>query len=254
MIRRIRVISVLLTKHLRQTLWMGKANQGLKMSKYAFLRSNAALIIIGLLLGLVSGFKIANSQYRSQQGESLKRDIAQATNRMGPQGEISAIIEKAKANPNDAEAQLEAASQFLQINRVQEALPFLEQARKVDPNDRRVIAFLGVTSYMTGQYDQAIESLKRSRDQGVNSPFVTRFLIDSYIQTRKNLDEAQRLLKELETQGIDPAELTQIRADLDAARKGGTVNQGAPSSEKNGEAQKPRTMLSHGAEESKSVK
>jgi tetratricopeptide (TPR) repeat protein len=255
MICRIRVISVLLTQHLLRNLWMGKANQGLKMSKYAFLRSNAALIIIGLLLGLVSGFKIANSQYRSQQGESLKRDIAQATNRVSnPQAEISAIIEKAKANPNDAEAQLEAASQFLQINRVQEALPFLEQARKVDPNDRRVIAFLGVTSYMMGQYDQAIESLKRSRDQGVNSPFVTRFLIDSYIQTRKNLDEARRLLQELETQGVDPAELAQIRADLEAARTGGTVNQGAPSSEKNGEAQKPRTMLSHGAEESNRVK
>src|SRR5262245_17701626 len=220
MIRRIRVISVLLTKHLRQTLWMGKANQGLKMSKYAFLRSSAALIIVGLLLGLVSGFKIANSQYRSQQGESLKRDIAQATKRFGPQAEISAIIEKAKANPNDAEAQLEAASQFLQINRVQEALPFLEQARKVDPNDRRVIAFIGVTSFMMGQYDQAIEFLKRSREQGVNSPFVTRFLIESYIKTRKNLDEARRLLKELETQGMDPAELAQVSADLEAARTG----------------------------------
>ena len=225
------------------------------MSKYAFLRSNATLIIIGLLLGLVSGFKIANSQYRSQQGESLKRDIAQATNRMsGPQAEVSASLERAKANPNDIEAQLEAASQFLQINRVQEALPFLEQARKVDPNDRRVVAFFGVAYYMMGQYDQAIESLKRSRDQGVNSPFVIRFLIDSYIQTRKNLDEAQRLFKELETQGVDPAELAQIRADLDAARTGGAVNQGPPSSEKNGEAQKPRTMLSHGPEESKRVK
>ena len=225
------------------------------MSKYAFLRSNAALIIIGLLLGLVSGFKIANSQYRSQQGESLKRDIAQATDkRSGPQAEISAIIEKAKANPNDAQAQLEAASQFLQINRVQEALPFLEQARKVDPNDRGVITFSGVAYYMMGQYDQAIESLKRSREQGVTNPFVNRFLIDSYIQTRKDLDEAQRLLKELETQGEDPAELAKIRADLDAARTGGTVNHGAPSSDKNGEVQKPRTMLSHGPEESRGVK
>jgi tetratricopeptide (TPR) repeat protein len=232
---------------------MGKANQGLKMSKYAFLRSNVTLIIIGLLLGLVSGFKIANSQYRSEQSASLKRDIARATNGMlsNPQAEISAIIEKAKANPNDVEAQLDAAAQFLQINRVQEALPFLEQAKKVDPNDRRVIAFYGATYYMMGQYDQAIESLKRSREQGVNSPFVTRFLIDSYIRTRKNLDEAQRLLKELETQGVNPAELAQIRADLDAARTGGTVNQGAPSSDKNGEAQQPRTTLSHGAEEPK---
>ena len=252
MIRRIRIICVLLIQHLRQNLWMGKANQGLKMSKYAFLRSNAALIIIGLLLGLVSGFKIANSQYRSEQGASLKRDIARAIDgRSNPQAEVSAIIERAKANPNDIEAQLEAASKFLETSSVQGALPFLEQARKVDPNDRRVVAFFGVAYYMMEQYDQAIESLKRSREQGVNAPFVTRFLIDSYIQTRKNLDEAQRLFKELETQGVDPAELAQIRADLEAARTGGAVNQRPPSSEKNGEAQKPRTTLSHGPEEPK---
>jgi len=227
------------------------------MSKYAFLRSNISLVIVGILLGLVSGFKIANSQYRGQQGESLKRDIARATSGMssgGPQAEISAIIERAKANPNDVEAQLEAAAQFLQINRAREAMPFLEQATKIAANDRRVIASLGVAHYMMGEYDKAIVSLKRSREQGVNSPFVTRFLIDSYIQTRKNLDEARQLLNELETQQIDPAELAQIRADLDAARTGGPVNQGAAPGEKNGEAQTPKTTLSHGPEQPKVTK
>jgi tetratricopeptide (TPR) repeat protein len=231
---------------------MGKANQGLKMGKYAFLRSNASLIIVGLLLGTVSGFKVANIQYRGEQGALKQRDIDQATKGMsGAQAEISAIIEKAKANPNDADAQLDAAAQFLQINRAQEALPFLELAGKADPNDRRVSAGLGVAYYMLGQFDQAIESLKRSREQGANSPFVTRFLIDSYIQTRKNLDEAKRLLKELETQEVDPAELAQIRANLDAAQQGGAVNQGAPPSEKKGEDQKPKTTLSHGPEQPK---
>lgn len=222
------------------------------MGKYAFLRSNAALIIIGLLVGLASGFKVANIQHRGEQGALKQRDIDRATSGMsGAQAEINAIIEKAKANPNDADAQLDAAAQFLQINRAQEALPFLELAKKADPNDRRVSAGLGVAYYMMGQFDQAIESLKRSREQGANSPFVTRFLIDSYIQTKKNLDEAQQLLKELETQEVDPAELAQIRTNLDAARAGGTVNQGAPPSEKNGEAQKPKTTLSHGPEQPK---
>lgn len=225
------------------------------MGKYAFLRSNASLIIIGLLLGLIGGFKIANSQYRSEQGETLKRDIARATGGMsGQQAEVTAIIEKAKANPSDADAQLDAAAQFLQVNRAQEALSFLEQARKADPNDRRVSAGLGVAYYMMGQFDQAIDFLKRSREQGANSPFVTKFLIDSYIQTRKNLDEAQRLLRELETQEGDPAELAQIRANLEAARTGGLNQSAATPNEKQGETQKPKTVLSHSAEEPKSVK
>lgn len=222
------------------------------MSKYAFLRSNASLIIIGLLLGLVGGFKIANTQYRSEQGAALKRDIQRATSEMsGPQAEVSAIIDKAKANPNDVEAQIEAAAQFIQIERPQDALPYLEQARKASPNDPRVNAGLGVAYFMMGQFDKAIDALKRSREQGADSPVVSTFLIGSYIQTRKNLDEAERLLKELEAQKIDPARLAQIRADLNAARTGGTVNQGASPSEKNGEAQKPKTTLSHGPEEPK---
>jgi len=255
MIRSIRVINVLLKQHLRQNLWTGKANQGLKMSKYAFLRSNAALIIIGLLLGLVSGFKIANSQYRREQGASLKRDIDQATIRMSnPQAEISAIIEKAKANPNDARAQIEAASQFIQIERPQEAIPFLEQARKTKPDDSHVSAGFGVVHFMMGEYDQAMDWLKRSHDQGADDPTVTALLIGSYIRTGKHLDEADRLIKELESRGVEADSLAQIRQELNAARTGKIVNQGASPGEKNGEAQKPRTMLSHGAEESNRVK
>lgn len=224
------------------------------MSKYAFLRSNASLVIIGLLLGLAGGFKIANTQYRSEQGAALKRDIQRAAANggvSGPQAEVSAIIDKAKANPNDVEAQIEAAAQFIQIERPQEAMPFLEQARQANPNDPRVNAGFGVAYFMMGQFDQAIESLKRSRELGADNPVVSTFLIGSYIQTRKNLDEAERLLKQLETQNIDPKRLAEIRADLDAARKGSAVNQGASPSEKNGEAQKPKTTLSHGPEEPK---
>src|SRR5689334_17261880 len=117
------------------------------MGKYSFLRSNVSLVLIGLLLGLVVGFKAANSQYRRQQSESLNRAVARAASGMNAndvQANVSAIMEKAKANPNDAEAQVDAAIQFIQIERPQEALPFLEQARKIRPNDSRVSAGFGI--------------------------------------------------------------------------------------------------------------
>jgi len=221
------------------------------MSKYAFLRSNASLVIVGLLLGLIGGFKIANSQYRSQQSAALNRDIAQATSGMSGgmpgSGGSNAIIEKAKANPNDAEAQLDAAIQYIQIERPQDALPFLEQARKSNSNDPRISAGFGITYFMLGQYDQAIESLKRARDQGANDLNITSLLLGSYIQTGKNLNEADRLLKELEGKGIDPAKLARIRADLNAARSGGNGSPNANS----GAASGPKTMLGHGPEEPK---
>jgi tetratricopeptide (TPR) repeat protein len=229
---------------------MGKANQRLKMSKYAFLRSNASLIIIGLLLGLIGGFKIANSQYRSEQGKALKRDIAQATSRMpGSQAEINAInaiIENARANPDDAEAQIKAASQFIQIERPQEAMQFLEQARRTRPDDQHVSAGFGVVHFMMGQYDQAMEWLKRSRDQGADDPTVTALLIGSYVRTGKNLDEADRLVKELEARGVEADSLARIREELNAARSGKTGNTAA--------TPQPRTALSHGPDENKTVK
>lgn len=225
------------------------------MSKYAFFRSNTSLIIIGLILGLAGGFKIANSQYRGEQSEALKRDVDRATSGMSnSQAEINASIEKARANPNDVDAQLDAAAQFLEIRRPQEAITYLEQAKKVDPNDRRVTAGLGVAYFFMGQFDQAIDSLKRSRELGANSPFVTSFLIDSYIQTKRNLNEVDQLLKELETQDVDPARLAQIKADLEAARSGGAASPSASPSEKASEAQKPKTTLSHGPEEPKIAK
>jgi pentatricopeptide repeat protein len=111
---------------------------------------------------------------------------------------------------------------------------------------------------MLGQYDQAIDSLKRSREQGIDNPSVTSLLIGAYAKTGKNLEEAERLFKELEAQKVDPNTLAQIRADLNAARAGGTVNptatQGAAPIEKNSNDQKPRTTLSHGPEPPKIVK
>lgn len=227
------------------------------MSKYAFFRSNASLIIIGSILGLAGGFKIANLQYHREQSLAKNREIAQATKGMpGSQAEVAAIIEKAKQHPEDADAQVEAAFQFIQIERFQQALEFLEQARKANPNDRRASAGLGLSYFMLGQFDPAIESLKRAREQGVDNPSVTSLLIGAYVKTGKNLEEAEQLYKELESKKVDPETLAQIRADLDNARTGKTVNQDgatAPTGN-NGGAVKPNTTLSHGPEPPKIAK
>ncbi len=229
------------------------------MSKYAFLRSNASLIIIGLLVGMLVGFKIANTQYRSRKDELLNRAVAQTASGMPNQRnadssnqnmkpeeadrfikEVTEIIDKAKANPNDAEAQMEAASQFIQIERPEEAMPFLQQADKAKPNDPRINAGLGVAYFMMERLDEATSHLKRSRDLGAVEPTVTSLLIGSYIQTGKNLDEAERLLKELEAKGINPSQLARIRKDLNAARLGKSENPGATSGSK--------SVLDHGPE------
>ena len=164
------------------------------------------------------------------------------------QSEVTAIIEKAKANPNDAEAQVAAAIQFIQIERPQEAMPFLEQARKVSPNDSRVSGVFGLAHFIMRDLDQSTEWLKRAREQGADDPVVISFLIGSYIQTGKNLDEAGRLLEELEKKGVDSGKLARIREDLNAARASSS------SSVSPAPTPKANTTLSHGPEAPKTVK
>jgi tetratricopeptide (TPR) repeat protein len=225
-------------------------------NKYSFLRTKISFIIIGLVIGLFTGFKIANSQYRREQGKALNAGLARNPENKAGQGaghaneEVQAIMEKARANPNDPEAQMDAASQFIQIDRPQEAMPFLEAADKAKPNDPRINAGIGVAQFMLGNLDKAAAHLKRSRDLGATEPSVTSLLIGAYIETGKNLDEAERLLKELESKGVEPARLAQIRADLQAARAGkkppSVSGLGADPNAKTGGNSK--SMLSHGPE------
>lgn len=226
--------------------------------KYSFLRTNISLAVIGIVLGLACGFKLANWQYRRQQGVSLQASVAQATSRMAQGGDPNSqnltpaqreqmvnqakvVIDKAKSSPNDVEAQLEAADQFIQIDRPDEAIQFLEQAQKANPNDARTLHGYGIVYSMKGQFPEAIKAARRSLELNPSNPRVQMLLAVTYIQAKTNLDEAEKLLGGLESSGaINPEVIASARQDLNAAR-GGKGNVGAGS----------KTMLNHGPEEPK---
>lgn len=230
--------------------------------KYAFLRANVSLSIIGIVLGLACGFKLANWQYRRQQGASLQTSVAQATGRAaqaeGAGGQnlspeqreqmvnaVKALIEKAKSNPNDVEAQLEAADQFIQIDRPDEAMDFLQQAQKANPNDARAFHGFGIVYTMKGQFAEAITAGKRSLELNPGNPRVQMLLAGAYIQSKTSLDEADRLLREIEASGAIPQQvIASAREDLNNVRSGAKDNVGA----------RAKTMLNHGPEEPKNPK
>lgn len=222
--------------------------------KYAFLRTNISLAIIGLVLGLAGGFKIANWQFRRQQGQSLQSSVAQAANRL-PQSagagqnltpeqreqmvnQVKAMIDKAKANPNDVEAQLDAADQFIQIDRPEEAVEFLTQAEKANPNDSRVWHGWGIVHSMKGDFPAAIKSAKRSLELKPGNSRVEMLLAVSYIQSKTNLAEAEKLLSSLEARGeINPGFIASAREDLKTVRSAGATGAGA------------KSVLDHGPED-----
>ncbi|HKX28805.1 MAG TPA: tetratricopeptide repeat protein [Blastocatellia bacterium] len=221
--------------------------------KLAFLRTKIAIVLIGLLAGLAVGFKIANSQYRNEQGASLSRTVAKASSAAGdgqnlsPEqqnqiiSQVKAVIEKATGNPQDFDAQLEAADQFIQINRPEEAIKFLEQATKINPKDARATAGLGMAHFMSGKYDEAIKWSKQSIGLKAENPGATFILVASYIRSNRNLDEAERLINQLESQGVDREMINQARQELTAAKSGAG----------SGSVGGSQSVLDHGPQESK---
>lgn len=224
--------------------------------KFSFLQTRVSIVIIFLILGLIFGFKIANSQYRREHGPDAMAAAGAAqggshadagSQGLSPQqreqvmNEMRQIIDKAKNNPNDAEAQLEAADQFIQFGRPEEAIPFLEKADKAKPNDARTMAGLSMASFMLEKYDDSVKWSKKSIDINQENPGASFLLVASYIRLRKNLDEAESILKRLEVQKVDPTILANARKELESARTGKS-----PDSQPGSDS---KTVLGHGPED-----
>jgi tetratricopeptide (TPR) repeat protein len=208
--------------------------------KFDFLKTKVSISIIGMVLGLAVGFKASNLQFRDDQEKIKRKAIVEAAgqlsqgNNMSPEqinNQVRAIIDKAKANPEDANAQFEAAAQYIEINQPQEALTFLEQGIKARPNDIRMLSGLGLVYMMLGRFDDAIKSGKQARELDPKNLSATIVLFHAYVESRKNLSEAAELLREVESSsGVNPQMVARMRQDLNAARSGGANSGSGPAS------------------------
>jgi len=225
--------------------------------KLSFLNKRFTIVLASLVIGLFIGFKVSNSQFRREKGSFLNNAMAQSSGQMAGSQSVNSsssqnltpeqrnqminqtreIIEKAKKNPQDVEAQLEAANQFLEIGRPEQSLQFLQQAYNVRPDDSRTLAGMAMAYFLMEKFDETIEWSKRSIAQEKDNPGANFLLIASYIRTNKNLDEAERLINKLEADNMKPELIARAREELKAVR---SSNLG-----------KGRSALDHGPEDAK---
>jgi tetratricopeptide (TPR) repeat protein len=128
-------------------------------------KENFLFGIIGLLLGCIVGFMFANSVNQnavktvpaamnpSAAVPPGHPEINGGAGAMQPQ--IQALIEKAKAEPNNFEAQIKAAEVHYQIQRYDGAIEFLKRANQLKPDDYETIVNLGNSYYDASQYEDA---------------------------------------------------------------------------------------------------
>ena len=129
-------------------------------------KENTLFVIIGLLAGCIIGFMFANSVNQNaatrvpatmtQQNPNIPAghpDINSTNAAMQPQ--VQAAIDKAKAEPDNFEAQIKAAEINYQIQRFDGAIEFLQQANKIKPDDYETIVNLGNAYFDSSKYVDA---------------------------------------------------------------------------------------------------
>ncbi|MBK6797662.1 MAG: tetratricopeptide repeat protein [Acidobacteria bacterium] len=131
--------------------------------------------IIGLLAGLIIGYIGTNYINRTYGVATPAKAVAQtagspaegdtpaghppldpaAANTGGSQGEVTAVIQKARNEASNFEAQMQAANLYRQISRNEQALEFLEQAQKIKPDDFDLLVKLGDVNFDISRFEQA---------------------------------------------------------------------------------------------------
>lgn len=218
-------------------------------SGFGAMKNRIGFSIIGLLIGLVIGFKWANYNYRETASAASKEDIAKAAAKVSSQpnqgqqafNEVMDMIRRARETPNDFDLQRQAAEQFMQIQRPEGALPFLQQANKLKPDNADVMADLAAVYFDQRQFAEAVSWARKAIAQEANHPLGKFYLMSSLIEGKQNLNEADKLLTELEAstkaKGAPPEAqkaLADMRVRLQNARQGKTSLQHGPEAEKPG--------------------
>ncbi len=167
--------------------------------------------IIGLIVGLTIGFMGANSLNRNA---SVSQEIppnpatapqsvqppSQPPNGQNPQGgmleDVQKTLDKAKNQPENFEAQIEAGRMYAQIQRFDEALEFFQKGQQLKPDDFAANALLGNAFFDAKQFENAetyyAKALEiKPNEVTIQSDYATTFF------RRKNPDY-ERAMKEFE--------------------------------------------------------
>lgn len=130
-------------------------------------RENILFAIIGILLGFIVGFMLASSmsqkaamQQATVSSQAMPPDHPPigAQSNPDPQAvreQVNASIEKARNEPKNFEAQIEAADLYYRIRRFDQAIEYLLKANQLKPTDYRTVTLLGMVNLDAGYLDIA---------------------------------------------------------------------------------------------------
>ena len=221
-------------------------------------KENLMFAVIGLLVGLIIGFMFANSVNRSAMNQTPPTASASNsagggsqsgnpalpadhppigttggdTSNAGPGGaaaiaQVSAAIEKAKAEPQNYEAQMTAGDLYYQIQRFEESTKFYDAASKLKPGDTESLVKLGNAYFDAEKYPEAEKAYTQVLEKDPKNINVrTDMGLTFFLREPRDIDRA---IKEYKTSlSIDPNhEITLQNLALAYKEKGDTADYNA---------------------------
>ncbi len=127
--------------------------------------------LIGVLLGAIIGY-LGTDALNQKYAIAPALPAAPAVNATAnsgapesaagdPQGDVTATLERARKEPENFEAQVEAGRLYAQISRFDQAVVFFEQARKLKPKDEDLLQLLTAAFLSKGDKTAARETLQQ---------------------------------------------------------------------------------------------
>ncbi len=119
--------------------------------------------ILGIVIGLAVGFFGANYLNRNAATETgissanLPAGAPQVQNPTGQLADVQKVLDLAKNEPDNFDAQIEAGEMYAQIERFDKALEFYERAQKIKPDDFQANVKLGNAFFDAKQFEKAEE-------------------------------------------------------------------------------------------------
>jgi|SRR5215217_4862192 len=196
-------------------------------------RENILFAIIGLLLGFIVGFMFASSMSQkaamqpAAAGAALPADHppvgaqneGNSQNSQAMFAQVQAALEKARNEPQNFEAQVQAADLYYQIQRFDKAIEYLLKANQLKPTDYRTVVFLGLTNLDAGHYDQAEKWYRAAMKMKSDDVMVLAGLAATTLE-KGDAKAAEDAIAQLEK--VDPSsqDLPQFRDKLASLKAG----------------------------------
>ena len=196
-------------------------------------RENILFAIIGLLLGFIVGFMFASSM--SQKAAMQPAAAGQlpsdhppvggaggqgaAPNPQAMQQQVQASLEKARNEPQNFEAQIQAADLYYQIRRFDQALEYLLKANQLKPTDYRTVVLLGMVNLDAEHYDQAEKWYRAALKMKQDDVMVLAGLAATTLQ-KGDAKAAEVAIAQLEKVDPNSEDLPQFRDKLASLKAG----------------------------------